>query len=87
MNEIHHVIAVVPFGEHRRRLSFDDGVAGEVDLADHLLGPIFEVLRDPAMFQLAHISEELGTVAWPNGAELDPCDLYEAVVSARTAPS
>jgi hypothetical protein len=34
-------------------------------------GPIFEPLADPAFFARVRVDDELGTVAWPNGAGLD----------------
>ena len=56
------------------RLTFDDGVTREVDLADELWGPMFEPLRDPAFF--ARVVVEHGTVVWPNGVDLDPLVLH-----------
>jgi hypothetical protein len=37
---------------------------------------IFAPLRDPANFAQLRVDPELGTVAWPNGADLDPGVLY-----------
>lgn len=56
------------------RLTFDDGVVREVDLADELWGPMFEPLKDPAFF--ARVTIDHGTVAWPNGLDLDPLVLH-----------
>jgi hypothetical protein len=56
------------------RLTFDDGVTRDVDLADELWGPMFEPLRDPAFF--ARVAVEHGTVVWPNGVDLDPLVLH-----------
>ena len=33
-------------------------------------------MRDPAYFAQVRVDPELGTVVWPNGAELDPDVLY-----------
>ena len=38
-----------------------------------------EPLRDPARFAEAYVDADLGTVAWPNGADVAPEYLYEAV--------
>ena len=51
-------------------LFFDDGVVRGVDLADELWGPMFEPLKDPAFF--ATVTVDHGSVAWPNGVDLDP---------------
>jgi uncharacterized protein DUF2442 len=55
------------------RVGFDDGTEREVNLEDELWGPVFKPLReDPALFRQARVEEVLGTVVWPNGADLDP---------------
>ena len=51
---------------------FDDGSRREVDLTGELWGEMFEPMRDAAMFRRAAVGTELGTVVWPNGADLDP---------------
>jgi hypothetical protein len=54
-------------------LSFDDGTRRRVDLEPHLRGPIFEPVRsDPAFFRTVRLDRETGTLAWSNGADLDP---------------
>jgi hypothetical protein len=57
---------------YRLRLAFSDGTLGEIDLVDDLWGEVFEPLREEALFRQARVDHELGTVAWPNGADLDP---------------
>src|SRR5262245_45725198 len=54
------------------RVRFNDGAVEEIDLADELWGPVFEPLRDPAVFRQCRVDQELGAVVWPNGADLDP---------------
>ncbi len=54
-------------------LTFDDGAVKRIDLDQYLRGPIFEPLRaDPRAFQAVHVDRETGTIAWPNGADIDP---------------
>ncbi len=54
-------------------LGFADGTLRRVDLEPYLRGPIFEPLRrDPVAFRAVRVSEELGTIVWPNGADIDP---------------
>ena len=59
-----------------------------MDLAPYLHGPIFEPIRaDPAAFRGLHVDAELGTVVWPNGADIDPDVLYEGLAPAwRESP-
>lgn len=64
-------------------ITFDDGLEGEVDLAEYVgRGPVFEALRDPAYFMQARV--EGGTIAWPNGADIAPETLYEKLESANS---
>jgi len=59
------------------RLSFDDGSVREIDLEAELWGPVFEPLHhDAQLFRQVRVDEELGTIVWPNGADLDPDVLH-----------
>ena len=60
-------------------LRFDDGTTGEVDLADELDGAVFEPLRDLDYFRQFSIPKDLGTIAWPNGADFAPEFLYQKI--------
>ena len=74
------VVAVQPLAEHRLRVRFDDGVEGVVDVALLVaFTGVFEPLRDPAFFAQARVHAELGTVCWPNDADLDSDVLYARV--------
>ena len=68
--------------EYRIWLRFEDGSNGEVDLASELDGPIFEPLRDPSYFRRFSVNPDLGTIAWPNGADFAPEFLYSKVHAA-----
>ncbi|MCC6245074.1 MAG: DUF2442 domain-containing protein [Gemmatimonadaceae bacterium] len=62
-------------------LSFDDGVSGTVDLSTWIggRGGVFAPLHDPAYFASVTLDEDAGTIVWPNGVDLDPRMLYDAV--------
>jgi hypothetical protein len=79
-NVLVHVVEARYLGGHRVWLRFDDGLEGEVDLADALRGPIFEPLKDPRRF--AEFQVDL-TLTWSNGADLAPESLHERVLRAR----
>ncbi len=51
---------------------FNDGLEGDVDLRDELYGPVFEPLRDIAVFRKFQLHPELHTVVWSNGADFAP---------------
>jgi Protein of unknown function (DUF2442) len=63
-------------GRYRLRVGFSDGSSRDVDLAGELHGPVFEPLADPDFFAQVRVDGELGTVVWPNGADLDPLVLH-----------
>ena len=58
-------------------LRFEDGSSGEVDIKPSLKGPVFEPLRDIEFFKQVRIDPEIGTIVWPNGADVAPETLYE----------
>jgi hypothetical protein len=65
------------------RLEFSDGVQKVVDLDLFLRGPIFEPVRaDPDLFRSVRVDDELGTIVWPNGADMDPDVLYGTYLPA-----
>jgi hypothetical protein len=59
------------------RLTFSDGLSGEVDVLDRMHGPVFERARTPEGFAEVEVDPETGTVCWPGGADLAPDTLYE----------
>ncbi len=59
------------------RLTFADGVTGEVYVLDRMRGPVFERARTPEGFAEVSVDPETGTVCWPGGADLAPDTLYE----------
>ncbi len=79
------VTRVERLGEYRLRLTFSDAVVGDIDLADELWGEMFEPLRDIARFNRVSVDPELGTLVWPNGADLDPEGLHDAVRPVQAA--
>ena len=62
---------VMPMEGFRLRLTLTDGSIVERDIADLLMGPMFEPIRkDTAAFR--QVTVESGTIVWPNGADLCP---------------
>ena len=74
------VIAFKVLEGHRLWLKFDDDTEGIFDFGQAVgFEGIFSPLADPEYFANAKIEPELGTVVWPNGADLDPLVLHAAV--------
>lgn len=61
------------------RLTFADGLTGEVYVLDRMRGPVFERALTPEGFAEAIADPETGTVCWPGGADLAPDTLYERI--------
>ena len=58
-------------------LRFQDGTSGEVDIQPSFKGPVFEQLKDIEYFKKVRVDSEVGTIVWPNGADVAPETLYE----------
>ena len=76
------VTAVTASPDARLRVTFVDGTSGEVEMGAFLSnsaidGTIFESLRDPVIF--AQVQVVLGAIQWPNGADLAPDAMYDAI--------
>ena len=66
--------------DYRLAITFDDGTTGEIDVSELVeFTGVFEPLRDPNEFSKVRVDPDLGTVCWPNGADLDPLVLYSKV--------
>jgi uncharacterized protein DUF2442 len=63
------------------RLTFADGLSGEVDVLNRMRGPVFEDARTREGFAKVEPDRETGTIVWPGGADLAPDTLYERVNS------
>jgi hypothetical protein len=80
---LHRIVEVEVVGEHRLHLAFDDGVSGELDASAWDWRGVFEPLSDPAYFALVELDEELGSIRWPNGADVAPETLHLWVARGR----
>jgi len=74
-------------------LVFQDGLQAIVDM-DHVIqsySGVFAPLLDENYFQRVKVDSELGTIVWPNGADVCPDVLYshasgKPIVIAATIP-
>ncbi|MEO8030706.1 MAG: DUF2442 domain-containing protein [Gemmatimonadota bacterium] len=72
--------AAEPISGTSVRLLLTTGESRIVDLAPYLQGPMFEEIRASAgVFRQLRVDPELGTVVWPNGADIDPDVLVEGL--------
>jgi len=76
MEKIVHVTDLDYLGGHRLLLTFDDGSSGEVDFSREEWKGVFAPLADPDYFGRVELDMELGTIVWPNGADVAPETLH-----------
>jgi len=74
------IVEATPLGGYQVRLQFEDGVVGELDLsAINLFEGVFAPPQRPQSLPGTSPHPDLGTIYWPNGADLDPAVLYARV--------
>ena len=67
------IAAVRVLGGRRVELALTDGSTKAVDLTRFLSGPVFDwIAQDDGAFEQVRVDPELGTIMWPNGADLCP---------------
>ncbi len=71
-----HVTKAKYLQNYEVEVAFNDGKTGVADLTPALHGPVFEPLKDNAVFAKLQVDKELETIVWPNGADLAPEYIY-----------
>ncbi len=71
------VIDVQPTASLALRVQFADGTVGRVQFEPSHLTGVFEVLKDPMLFQQAYVKD--GAVTWPGEIDLAPDAMYQAI--------
>jgi len=69
--------------DHTIEVKFNNGAEGRVDLTEALWGPVFEPLKDPAVFKRFEVSDVIHTIRWENDADLAPEYMYDKMVEQR----
>jgi len=72
------IARVRPLQARQLELTFADGLKGVVDL-DQVISQftgVFAPLLDQSYFSQVRLNNELGTIVWPNGADICPDVLY-----------
>jgi hypothetical protein len=80
-------IAVEVIGAHKLRVTFKDGLVGDIDFAGRHWRGVSEPLADPSFFATVHLDPELRTLAWPNGYDMAPEKLYELASQHSRIPA
>ncbi|MFC1483287.1 DUF2442 domain-containing protein [Candidatus Margulisiibacteriota bacterium] len=62
------------------KITFENGKEGIVDLKEYpKRGGIFASLADLNIFKQVKVNPEIGTICWPNGADIAPETLYKKI--------
>ena len=80
-----HVTQARHLRDYQIEVIFNDGRSGVADLTDALLGPMFEPLRDVAVFSRVQVDPDMETIVWPNGADMAPEFLYFSAFKDESA--
>ena len=80
MNRYPQLEAVVVQPNYVLLLHYKNGERKLFDVKGYLNLGIFKELRDDHIFRTAHVSFD--TIAWGNGADIEPEELYEQSVQA-----
>ncbi len=71
------VVEVKPLEHLHLKVTFSDGLTGEVIFSENHLNGVFEALRNPAVFSDVNCAH--GFVEWPGNIDLAPDAMYEEV--------
>jgi hypothetical protein len=82
MTDYHEIIDAVWIQGYMVRVTFDDLLTAVLDLEKYLGRGIFKELRRIGKFKQLRVDAELGTIVWPNGADIAPETLYRDYFSA-----
>jgi hypothetical protein len=74
---MHYVTDASYLTGYKIQVCFENGESRNVDLGNHLDGPIFEPLKDMTYFRRFEVNHDIDTIVWPNGADFSPDFLYE----------
>jgi len=78
-----HIKSAAIVGPWRLRVTFNDGLQGDVDLEAFIHSPdagVFEALRNPYAFGQAYL--QWGALTWPGELDLAPDAMYDAIREA-----
>lgn len=76
------LLQVVPEGNFRLFLRYDDGASGTVDLSDYAGRGVFAKWLEPGVFEQVRLTEA-GHPEWPGEIDLCPDSLYMRLTGKR----
>lgn len=74
------IVSVQPLNGYQLHLRFEDGIEGTINLAQIIrFEGVFAPLAEHDYFLQVRVNPELGTICWPNDADLDQDVLYSII--------
>ena len=73
---------VTPMEQYRLRLEYETGEVKMFDVAPYISGTWYEELKDAAYFKTVHLLPGGIGIAWSNGQDIAPHELYECSIPA-----
>jgi hypothetical protein len=70
----HEILNVSPLPDYMLKLQFDTGESKIFDVKPYIRGTWYIELKDPGYFK--RVAPSGISVEWPNGQDIDPCELY-----------
>lgn len=77
MEKLVDVVGVEVLDDYVLRLTFADGLVGDVSFVGREWRGVFEPFKDPPVFAKVQVDRQFGTLVWPNGLDMAPEMLYE----------
>ncbi|MBX3059291.1 MAG: DUF2442 domain-containing protein [Anaerolineae bacterium] len=74
------IVRVTPLANYELQLLFEDGTNGIVNVAEIVeFTGVFAPLKDKTYFDQVQVNPDIGTICWPNEADIDPDVLYSLI--------
>jgi len=81
------IVSAKPLDDYKLYLQFEDGAEGVVDIQSLIeFTGVFEPLLDQKYFRQVEVNPDIGTIQWPNEADLDPDVLYSVMTGQPIVP-
>ena len=81
--DIHEVIKAKLIKDYTVEFIFDNKKKGRVNLRKYLDKGLFKDLQDKRKFKRFRLDSKLGTICWPNGADIAPETLYDDAINGH----
>jgi hypothetical protein len=74
------IVAAKYIDDYRVQVTFENGKTGIIDFSPYIKsGGVYKPLDNKDYFKRFRINKDLGTICWPNGADVAPETLYELI--------